>query len=206
MFSYNWSVTGASIVGPSGVSTVTVLGVSGSSFTLNLTVTDDDSTTSAYAVLVRIGTNNDDILTVSNPATGIRKAIVFGLNGNDTINASSVTSVPVELVGGTGNDALTGGSGNDVLIGNSPGDYALGYSGDTGNDTSTGGLGNDRYIVVPGSADVLIEGGFGGGIDTVDFGRAHFGITFDLSTQDIAQVVNPFAVDADQHTVTIRRL
>ncbi len=43
-------------------------------------------------------------------------AIVFGGDGNDTINAQGSTANNI-LVGGAGNDALTGGSGRDILIG-----------------------------------------------------------------------------------------
>ena len=59
---------------------------------------------------------------------------MYGLGDDDTLDASAVTAVPVELIGGAGNDTLSGGSQDDLLLGNSPGDYALGASGDTGND------------------------------------------------------------------------
>ncbi len=220
-FTFAWTVTGATIVGAANQQSLRVASATGT-FTVSVTVTDDDTGSTTFTVQVRIGTAGDDSITLTNPAATIHKIIVFALAGNDTVNAGGVTTVPVELIGGFGNDGLTGGAKDDLLLGNSPGDYALGAAGDTGNDTltgnagndtldgglgndtMTGGTGNDRYIEVPGSDDVLIEGGAGAGIDTIDYHQAFFGIRFDLATTNTAQVVNPAAPLASQHTVEIR--
>ncbi len=103
--------------------------------TIQLNVTDDDTGSASFGVAMQTGTAAPDTMLVGNPASGINKVIVYGLAGDDTIDASAVTQVPVELIGGTGNDALTGEAQDDRLIGNNPGDYDLGAAGDTGNDT-----------------------------------------------------------------------
>ncbi|HHM12100.1 MAG TPA: hypothetical protein ENJ16_00995, partial [Planctomycetaceae bacterium] len=218
-FTYAWSVTGGAIVGASDQSEVTI-SAGTSTFSVSLTVTDDDGGSKTTKTDVIVGTAGDDTLTITDPPADVDRTIVFGLEGNDVIDASAVSSASVELVGGAGNDTLTGGSGNDRLIGNTPGDYAAG-GGDTGNDTliagpgddvldggmgddtMIGGPGNDTYIQVPGSSDVLIEDG-GDGIDTIDYSLATFGITFNLYETNVAQIVNPSAPPAEQHTVEIR--
>jgi Ca2+-binding RTX toxin-like protein len=70
--------------------------------------------------------------------------VVEGNNGNDVINATSV-SYSVTLIGGAGRDNLTGGNGDDALLG-----------GD-GNDTLTGGAGFDQLVGGDGN-DTLIAG------------------------------------------------
>ncbi len=73
--------------------------------------------------------------------------IIFGTDGNDTLNGSSGNDV---LIGGIGNDILNGGDGNDNL-----------YGGD-GNDRLYGGLGND--ILFGGAGDDWLDGGSGSDI------------------------------------------
>ena len=97
-----------------------------------------------YRTQVVIGTQNPDTISIVNGqytlngvttpfAANVNKAIFYGLAGDDTINAGGLTNMPVELIGGSGNDTLTGGAQDDVLTGNNPGDYALAdpYTGDT---------------------------------------------------------------------------
>ncbi len=219
-FRFAWSATGATIIGSADQQQVTVASGNGG-FSIRLVVTDDDTGSSTYETEVIVGTAGDDTITVVDPPAHIQKTIVFGLQGNDSIDASAVTAVPVELVGGAGDDTLRGGRQGDYLIGNNPGDYQRPGGGDYGNDllvgnqgddildgglgddTMIGGAGDDTYIQVPGSADLLMEDG-GSGVDTIDYGLAYYGITFDLSIVGIAQVVNPSAAAADQDTVEIR--
>ena len=219
---YVWSVSGtATAIGASNLQDFTFSAAAGT-YTVSLTVTDDDTGSASWGVKVQIGTPGADTITVTNPAAGINQIVVYALAGNDRVNASAVTTVPVELIGGGGNDTLDGGTQDDLLLGNSPGDYALGAAGDTGNDslkgnagddTLDGGLGNDKllggrgndeYLEVPGSSDVLIEGGSGFGLDTINFGLATFGITFSLFPTTVQQIVNPSAAAANQHTVEIQ--
>ncbi len=91
------------------------------------------------------------------PYTGLTGAIVYGQDGNDVIDAS-LTSLPVELYGGAGNDVLTAGSGNDILDGGAGDDVLVAGP---GRDILIGGTGND-VITGLGGDDILIGGTFMG--------------------------------------------
>ena len=217
--SYLWTVTGGTAVGSTTNPGFTFTPTTGA-INVSLTVTDEDHAAGSSTVLVILGTPLNDNIVVANPAAGISRVIVFGLAGDDTIDASNVTAVPVELIGGFGNDTLIGGSKDDILYGNTPGDYALVYAGDTGNDTliagpgnvildgglgndlMVGGAGNDTFIEVPGSADI-IDASKPHGTATIDYSQAYAGVTFSLATTGAPQVVNPSAPPAGQHTVEI---
>ena len=67
----------------------------------------------------------------------------IGRDGNDTFNASAVTTFAT-LYGYGGNDTLIGGSGNDAIYGG------------TGNDTMTGNAGRDNYVIETGSGSDTI--------------------------------------------------
>jgi Dockerin type I domain/RTX calcium-binding nonapeptide repeat (4 copies) len=69
---------------------------------------------------------------------------VSGGAGNDTIDGSLVTAVPLNLSGGDGNDYIVGGSMGDQLFGDN-GDDTL--NGGAGNNTYTGGAGFDTVVV-----------------------------------------------------------
>lgn len=69
--------------------------------------------------------------TVSCSVAGIARIVLRGGDGNDTLNASTIT-IPVTLDGSTGSDTLTGGTAGDVLIGGPSPDR---FTGGTGNDT-----------------------------------------------------------------------
>ncbi|MGK7921564.1 MAG: calcium-binding protein [Trichodesmium sp.] len=109
-----------------------------------------------------LGTDGDDndILTVqqANDFPGG----VLALNGNDTINGSSVND---SISGGKGEDDLFGNDGNDSLSGNKDTDFLDGGLGDDvlrggkGTDLLVGGDGNDTLI---GDAGVgIYQGGLG---------------------------------------------
>jgi hypothetical protein len=81
--------------------------------------------------------------------TGVTSVTVDAGDGNDTVSAAGLSTIPVALGGGAGSDTLTGGAaaddvqgddGNDVLNGGD-GDDNLG--GDTGADVYNGGDGID---------------------------------------------------------------
>ena len=111
--------------------------------------------------------------------------IVYGLDGNDTINyATSVADN--DLIGGNGDDVITGGAGSDTLTGDAGNDQLNGGAGidtllggdglDTlnggadddnldggaGNDTLTGGTGADWFSVSAGT-DTITD--LGNGVD-----------------------------------------
>jgi hypothetical protein len=77
-----------------------------------------------------------------------------GLGGNDKIIVNGKITTPVDLYGGTGNDALTGGAGNDRLFGEVGNDT---LKTGKGNNLAVGGDGDDKLIGNIGR-DVLIGG------------------------------------------------
>jgi subtilisin family serine protease len=92
--------------------------------------------------------------TVRCPAAGITRVVLNGSDGDDTLSASTIATVPVTLNGGAGLDRLTGGALADSLIGGTGADsFTGGAGGDTINarnddvDTSFScGAGSDRVI------------------------------------------------------------
>jgi uncharacterized secreted protein with C-terminal beta-propeller domain len=101
----------------------------------------------AITVAFNAATNNFDLtingtLVASRPAKQVRKIVVNGGQGDDTITVDTGgLKIRAILNGGNGNDVLTGGDGNDTLNGG-PGNDVL--NGANGNDTLNGGAGNDR--------------------------------------------------------------
>jgi len=118
--------------------------------------------------------------------------ISFGMaGGNDVVTVAKEVTIPVTIVGDSGNDTLTGGGENDLILGGSgldslsgglgkdfisddSGSNALaGNDGDdtlkagAGADTLTGGLGND--LLQSGAGNDLLDGGDG---DDTDRGAA----------------------------------
>lgn len=76
------------------------------------------------------------------------------LDRGDGLSFGSVTTLPVTVDGGSGNDRLLGGDGNDVLVGGAGDDFLGGGGGD---DRLDGGAGDDYLAVGPGS-DTMIGG------------------------------------------------
>ena len=73
-------------------------------------------------------------------------------NGDNLLDATSVTTMNVSLEGGGGNDTIFGGEGDDYLFGLNGADSAVGGAGDDtirggdDNDTLDGGAGSDRLL------------------------------------------------------------
>ena len=91
-------------------------------YALTVTVTDTTTGTNTGAlpfdVVVGSSGNNTINLESGPDNLGISAAtptIVYGLNGNDTINAAGMTA-PVWFVGGAGSDTMTGGSGLNTYL------------------------------------------------------------------------------------------
>jgi Ca2+-binding RTX toxin-like protein len=98
------------------------------------------------------GTVNGDVITLATTGGGVTvnglgstktlssqpgtPVVVAGLAGNDTIDASSVTSSTMQFIldGGAGDDMLHGGAGNDLLLGGAGSDRFV-FSGLNGVDT-----------------------------------------------------------------------
>jgi hypothetical protein len=94
---------------------------------------------------------------------------VFGMGGNDTVNAAGLRTgvLTLTLDGGDGEDTLTGSAGNDLVASS------------RGSDTAFLGAGNDVFVWNPGDSSDIVEGQ--GGTDTLQFNGAVIGENFDLS-------------------------
>jgi Ca2+-binding RTX toxin-like protein len=103
---------------------------------------------------------------------------VSGLNGNDTLDASTLAATSVELTldGGAGNDVLKGGSGDDTLLG---GDGKDTVDGNRGADLAQLGAGDDTFVWDPGDGSDVVEGDAGN--DTMLFNGAAIGEQMSLS-------------------------
>ena len=102
---------------------------------------------------VIIGTDQDDVLTVSDP-NALTKTFISGGAGNDTIT------------GGAGNDTILGGAGNDII------------DGAKGNDRIFAGDGDD-YVFASTNGHSHYDGG--AGFDTLDFSHAHAGLDINIA-------------------------
>lgn len=88
-------------------------------------------------------------------------------DGDDTVDASGLTSLPLnQLRGGNGNDTLTGGDANDFIRGDNDDDTVSGGDGDDnvggagGSDTVNGDNGNDTEVA-GGTGTDTVNGGDG---------------------------------------------
>jgi Ca2+-binding RTX toxin-like protein len=113
------------------------------------------------------GTSGNDTIT----GNSSQQNYIFGLAGNDTLNASSNGDY---LYGGDGTDTLNGGTGNDQLYGGNDNDTV---NGGAGNDLLDGGAGNDQL-------------GGGTGNDTYAFGLGYGQDTVLASNSNSTDVVN----------------
>ncbi|NJK61266.1 MAG: hypothetical protein HC918_14970 [Oscillatoriales cyanobacterium SM2_1_8] len=97
---------------------------------------------------------------------------INGGGGDDTLNASGLTStLSVLLDGGAGNDGLTGGGGNDTLIGGE------------GSNTLTGAAGNDVFVISTAGTATIAD--YADGADKIGLvGLAFGGLTFTASGSD----------------------
>lgn len=108
---------------------------------------------------------------------------VFGLAGDDTIDARFVRTGDVFLYGGTGTDKLVGGQGDDYLIGG------------TGNDTYDGGPGIDRifsgnYAWLDGGDVVTTSDGLNRKVIATNIAELAYVSSGDLITRSTSGVVS----------------
>ncbi|MBX9581092.1 MAG: hypothetical protein K2X87_12355, partial [Gemmataceae bacterium] len=185
-FTYRWVATvNGRVVGAADGPTFTFDRSTAGVSVVTLTVTDDDGGFGTDTAAVVSLTPGDDAVTLApgDVPAGVDRLVVFALAGNDAVNASALT-VPVEVVGGDGNDTVTGGFGNDLLAGG------------MGNDSIAGGDGDDVIEEGPGSADTIAGGA---GNDTLSFKTSSAGVTFSLARADAQPV---FADGGGTHYVT----
>lgn len=157
-------------------------------YTVTVAVQDDDGGLSSVSRdivikavelqggdLVVGGTTGNDTISFSKLMTGITvtingysqgtfnptgRVIAYGQVGDDTIQSSSMITLPTELYGDAGNDALMGGGGPSLLSGGDGNDKLTGGS---GRSVQVGGAGADT--LGGGAADDLLIGGVYGGDD-----------------------------------------
>jgi Ca2+-binding RTX toxin-like protein len=88
------------------------------------------------------------------PAASVAKLVFSGSDGDD--RAVNGTTVPMDSVGGNGNDVIVGGSGRNLFIGGFGDDQLVGGG---GNDTLNGEEGND--VLIGNAGDDVLYGGPG---------------------------------------------
>ena len=128
---------------------------------VTVTVTDGNGLMTSINIRVIVGTNQKETINIGTTTVG--SDMIFGGNGDDTINAGAGNDLVCggnsggiingglgddTLDGGNGNDTLRGGDGNDLLIGGNGTDTLEGGNND---DTLTGGSGPDFFNGGPGT-------------------------------------------------------
>lgn len=148
---------------PTGVTQATWIETNGSGFEI-IESNSANELVAGAGVTAAVWYDSNHQVFVSTNSTPITKVIVYGRGGNDAVNASTVTNVPVDLFGAEGNDILTGSPQNDVVNGGSATDTVRGGSGadlitgGQGGDTIYGGNGDDKIFDHDGAADT-VDGG-----------------------------------------------
>jgi Ca2+-binding RTX toxin-like protein len=100
--------------------------------------------TSSINIRVIVGTNKTEVINIGTTTVGTD--MIFGGNGDDTINSGAGNDLICggngggAVNGGLGDDTIDGGNGNDILRGGDGNDLILGGG---GNDTLEGGNDND---------------------------------------------------------------
>ena len=116
-------------------------------------------------------------VTIDGAEAGTDSLVISTLDGNDTIDASTLNvGVNLTIDGGAGNDTIIGSRGADVLIGGDGNDTV---TGGVGNDLALLGNGDDRFIWNPGDGSDVVEGR--AGFDTLVFNGANVNETMDIS-------------------------
>jgi Ca2+-binding RTX toxin-like protein len=112
--------------------------------------------TTTENVVMQTQSGNDSITVTAVAGTGVKRVVLDGGDGDDTLDGSAA-DVRLELFGGAGNDTLLGGSRNDVLAGGDGNDT---LTGGKGLDTLSGDAGDDTLDdgVADGQQDNLIGG------------------------------------------------
>ena len=140
-----------------------------------------------------------DVVNVANAEGALDKLQVNLLDGNDTLDASTLPAGIVSSFtadGGAGDDVITGSQGADTLIGGDGLDVIIGGR---GNDMLLGGEGNDTFVWNPGDGSDVIEGQ--DGFDTMVFNGSNANENFDLSANGsrlrLARDVGAVTMDAN---------
>jgi Ca2+-binding RTX toxin-like protein len=111
----------------------------------DVTITVSDGTSSSSInIRVIVGANQTETINIGTTTVG--SDMIFGRNGDDTINSGAGNDLVCGgnsggiINAGLGDDTVDGGNGNDTILGGDGNDLLLGGG---GNDTLEGGLNND---------------------------------------------------------------
>jgi Ca2+-binding RTX toxin-like protein len=180
--------------------TVTISAITKNSVAFSdVTITVFDGTfTSSINIRVIVGTNKTETINIGTTTVGTD--MIFGGNGDDTINSGAGNDLICggngggAVNGGLGDDTIDGGNGNDTLRGGDGNDLIFGGGGNdtleggNHNDTINGGTGTD--ILRGESGDDTLTGGSGPdsfnggpGNDTATDFNAGQGDTKDISVE-----------------------
>lgn len=159
------SLSGSTLIvnDPTGVTQATWIETNGSGFEI-IESNSANELVAGTGVTSAVYYDANHQIFVSTNSTPITKITVYGRGGNDAINASTVTNVPVDLFGDTGYDILTGSPQDDVVNGGADVDTVRGgagadlITGGQGGDTVYGGNGDDRIFDHDAAADT-VDGG-----------------------------------------------
>jgi Ca2+-binding RTX toxin-like protein len=121
---------------------------------------------------LQVDVGDDGSADFSFPRASVARILVKARAGDDAVriddvNGSFTDTIPTEIVGGHGDDALTGGRGNETFFGGSGNDL---IDGKGGNDLASMGQGDDTFVWDPGDGSDTIEGQ--AGFDTMLFDGA----------------------------------
>jgi uncharacterized delta-60 repeat protein len=141
------------------------------SFTVDVADMQPDPNNAAKTALFVGGTSGGDLILVttgshstvqvqlnSTTLTGFTptgRIVVYGGDGDDTIEVASNITLPTELYGGNGNDLIKGGGGSNIIVGGTGDDLLDGGGnrdllfGGGGNDLLVGGSNNDLLVAMP---------------------------------------------------------
>ncbi len=158
--------------------------------TLIVTATATDSATLTNSdtaqVFVVSQSGVTETITAASLASGVDRIIVQVNGSGDKVDASSLSTVGVELDGIGSNETLLGGQGQDLLVAGHGANSLVGGAGlDTlvsnrGDDTLVGTTGIDDFQINPGP-DPTVEAS-SSGLDTLDLSSSTVPITIDLDT------------------------
>ncbi len=169
------SLSGTQLVidDPTGVGQAELVATAGSGFEITEVNSANELVAGAGITAAVQYSNRHWVVIPTNTSVTISRVVVYGRGGNDGVNTSGVTNVPVTLQGNTGSDLLIAGPGSDVVNG---GDGTDSVEGGAGNDLLTGGTGADDVEGNNGD-DQIFE--YDGAADTVDGGNDYDEFTRD---------------------------
>ncbi len=186
-FTYSWtalSLQGGPAIPPSTAPTLTFAN-NGGTYLVTVTVTDDDGGSDTDRAFVVPATNSDDLITLTQTGNILTARIETDANSDGIFETVQVfnhdlVAQPINRV------VLLAFDGDDVI--DTTGAFvAVVIDPGHGDNVIVGGGGDDVYVIMPGSDTTISDQG---GFDTLNFAAATAGVTFDLSLQNVAQVVN----------------